>query len=548
MPQNSTVPVIDIFAGPGGLGEGFSSFQAQRGHRPFRVRLSVEKDGFAHQTLRLRSFFRQFSPAAVPEIYYKVLRQELPLCELREKVKSGKRPLDPQWLAAEQESLHAELGGRQTDAALVHRRIRDAIGDHKKPWVLIGGPPCQAYSIVGRVRNRGNSEYRIENDHRSQLYREYLRIIAEHWPAVFIMENVKGLLSATIRNQKIFERILCDLQSPLSAFRRGVRIKTAERYRVVPLVQRQTLGLSGIHHPNDFVIACESYGIPQIRHRVILVGIREDLGEVDLPSLIPAETPSVGDVIGDLPKLRSGLSRKKVRAGYVTLDDSPENWLRTIVNYTFREVPKGERRWLKTIRNDNDAVLCNEIVKTVRSLKAPFYDRGSEFVPCTLAPVIPNRLRSWFLDERLTGVCNHVSRIHMDSDLVRYLFAACYGKVHGLSPKLDQFPTDLQPDHENAATGDFDDRFRVQVAGGPSTTITSHLSKDGHYFIHPDPSQCRSLTVREAARIQTFPDNYYFCGPRTAQYVQVGNAVPPLLACQIARCVWELLVKAGKAD
>ena len=131
----------------------------------------------------------------------------------------------------------------------------------------------------------------------------------------------------------------------------------------------------------------------------------------------------------------------------------------------------------------------------------------------------------------------------MESDLKRYVYAAAFAEATGVSPKgHEEFALKgLAPDHENWESGKFADRFRVQLKNRPSTTITSHIAKDGHYFIHYDPLQCRSLTVREAARLQTFPDDYFFQGNRTQQYHQVGNAVPPFLAGKIAEIVSEIL-------
>jgi DNA (cytosine-5)-methyltransferase 1 len=135
----------------------------------------------------------------------------------------------------------------------------------------------------------------------------------------------------------------------------------------------------------------------------------------------------------------------------------------------------------------------------------------------------------------------------MDEDLVRYAFAAVFADVHGCSPRAHEFPEALAPRHNNWSSGKFVDRFKVQRWATPSSTITSHLSKDGHYFIHPDALQLRSLTVREAARLQTFPDNYFFEGTRGKQFQQVGNAVPPWLARQIAGVVHELLCTAQRS-
>ena len=152
----------------------------------------------------------------------------------------------------------------------------------------------------------------------------------------------------------------------------------------------------------------------------------------------------------------------------------------------------------------------------------------------------------WFYDERIGGIINHESRSHMVSDLQRYLWCSAYAKVMDKSPRINDFPDNLLPEHKNIIKGrqiHFPDRFKVQLADKPSKTITSHISKDGHYYIHYDPIQCRSLTVREAARIQTFPDNYFFEGNRTQQYHQIGNAVPPLLARKLAGIVFKIMVE-----
>jgi DNA (cytosine-5)-methyltransferase 1 len=542
MPGNTPIPVIDIFAGPGGLGEGFSAFSC-RGAQPFKIALSVEKDANAHKTLRLRSFFRQFQSDKVPELYYDVLRRELKLEELPERLNARSDDLFAKWHAADSEAMQAELGASEETHAEISRRIVEAIGGKNRPWVLIGGPPCQAYSIVGRVRNLGKADYRIEDDRRSSLYQEYLRIIAEHQPTVFVMENVKGMLSATVENQKVFDKILSDLTTPpLAVNRKGKQL----RYRVESIVEQARPRRDGISIPTDFVVECEKFGVPQQRHRVILIGVREDLGDIEVPRLKPHKPPTVQQTIGDLPKLRSGVSRKRQGDHYVPLEDSGDLWMATIRDLSLRDGE--ERRWVQKLCRESDQGLYQLVVSTVEKLRVPKAERGSDFVPLDASPATADLLTDWLVDPRLKGVCNHESRRHLDSDLARYLFAACHAKIHKTSPKLDAFPPDLLPSHKNAKDEEliFDDRFRVQLAGSTATTVTSHLSKDGHYFIHYDPSQCRSMTVREVARLQTFPDNYLFCGPRTAQYVQVGNAVPPWVAQQIAECVWQVLVNADK--
>jgi DNA (cytosine-5)-methyltransferase 1 len=409
------------------------------------------------------------------------------------------------------------------DAKEIDRRIKKGLKG-EKDWVLIGGPPCQAYSLAGRSRVGGIHE----DDHRVFLYKEYLRIIAIHKPAVFVMENVKGLLSAKVKGESIFGKIHHDLVQPGVAF----HVKCPS-YKVFSLVNSpdkiDKLGNPVYLDPRDFLIKSEKYGIPQTRHRVILLGIREDVDSSQVEVLQEEGSVSVRDVIGKLPTLRSGLSRVidsiqvidgKSKVRYKKLFDSPAAW-KNVITSTIREVSDKRR---------------------APSVEIPFHDRGKSFIKGK-AILKGNPLKKWYRDKNLGGVCNHETRAHMPEDLKRYFFLASHAQQEGFSLKMDEddFLEKYLPQHQNAKSGKFTDRFRVQMADAPGTTVTSHISKDGHYFIHYDPYQCRSLTVREAARIQTFPDNYFFWGSRTAQYVQVGNAVPPLLANKIAKIVSHVL-------
>jgi DNA (cytosine-5)-methyltransferase 1 len=511
--------VVDLFAGPGGLGEGFSSFEACGQKKPFKLVLSVEKEERAHQTLELRAFFRQFN-GKTPDQYYQYLQNPSP---------DARRRLFQKFPAKEREAKDQarclELG---KDNPEIHRHIRDRLGKTDR-WVLIGGPPCQAYSLVGRSRLKGKkiSSRTIEQ---SGLYKEYLEVLAQHSPPVFIMENVKGILSAKNGREKIFKRILDDLKNPKMALADETEETKNGEYKIFPMVQNkdncQLSFLESNPPPSSYVVKCEEFGVPQARHRVILLGIRSSLCISPSPlEEVGMEKVTLWDVISDLPEVRSKTSKEK---------DSAANWgriLKSVLN----------ENWFKS----SPRVIQREIRKVLKNLKVIDRTCGSRYAPYRGDH---RKLKNWFNDERLSSTCNHESRGHIVEDLHRYLYAACFAGINDRSPTLSDFPEELLPKHNNvreALTGSkFNDRFRVQVKGEPSTTIASHISKDGHYYIHPDPHQCRSLTVREAARLQTFPDNYFFEGPRTSQYVQVGNAVPPFLASQIAGVVFDIFKKS----
>jgi DNA (cytosine-5)-methyltransferase 1 len=277
---------------------------------------------------------------------------------------------------------------------------------------------------------------------------------------------------------------------------------------------------------NEFVVEMEKYGIPQARHRVMLLGIREDIGDITPGILKPQGPVTVRDVLFGIPPLRSGLSEE---------NDDLDRW-RSIVGAA------PWKRWFSEALEGNQHLTEKPVHSALSSIRRKRLVRGGEFLPIEATT---QWAKSWYLDKRLNGICNHSTRSHLAADLHRYFYAAVYAQVLSRSPTLGDFPRALLPHHANVQAalngGHFSDRFRVQLADRPATTITSHISKDGHYYIHYDPAQCRSLTVREAARLQTFPDNYFFCGPRTAQYTQVGNAVPPLLARRVAEIVRDVL-------
>lgn len=489
------IPVLDLFAGPGGLGEGFARFRNGCGTAdpPFQIVASVEMDTYAHATLVLRAFYRCWPRHAVPGAYYDYLRGRVSREHLFARFPDEKE-------FACREAIRGELG---KDDPQILELTDQAVGSMPDgDLVLIGGPPCQAYSVIGRSRRAREPRDAFEADPRHRLYKHYLRMLVRYRPAVFVMENVRGLLSATLGAGSVFAQILSDLRRPSGD-------DGDLEYVIWPVGAASTGRDPGL--PADYVVRCEHHGVPQTRHRVILLGVRADIKAV--PRSLEVQPPvTVRDAIGDLPRLRSDISSR---------------W--------------GSGCWADTVERARKALMsrCPELIEVLERPCAS--DLVSSWRPSSVRP--QDRLAAWLRSAPEPVICNHEARSHMPDDLARYLFVSSYAAVHSSSPKLRDFPNELLPAHRSAHSDEptFDDRFRVQLWDHPASTITSHIAKDGHYFIHPDPSQCRSLTVREAARLQTFPDDYYFEGPRTEQYRQVGNAVPPLLAYQIANIVYSLL-------
>lgn len=466
--SDNPYPVIDLFAGAGGFEEGFSALP------DFKTVLSIENDEHPHATLQLRHFFHSFPSKKIPRDYQQFLEGRISKGSLF-------RRFPQEAMAANKSAWRCTLGSEP--AKNVTKEIIDCIKGKEK-WVLLGGPPCQTYSIAGRARMSKLPEFK--EDPRHSLYHEFVKVIVDHSPPVFVMENVKGLLSSKVNGKLVINEIVNDLRNPGN-----------QEYRLFSLTKGSLVSIK------DLVVKSEEYGVPQARHRIFIIGVRNDVEIV--PALLKKqEKKSLKEVIKDLPVIRSGLSKT---------GDTYHAWLSIIKECQQHPWYKGDL-----------AVAGDKVIKKLIARKDD---------------PIPRRVPQYHYPD------SHESKTHMMDDIQRYFFSIIFSRVNKRSPKLIDFPENLLPRHSNIQESlknrAFADRFRVQLSNGPSSTITAHLSKDGHSFIHPDPLQCRSFTVREAARIQTFPDNYKFEGPRTSQYRQVGNAVPPYLAKQIAEIVRDLL-------
>lgn len=408
MPQSKKTSInngytfIDLFAGCGGLTEGF--YKAG-----YRALAHVEIDHLCCETLKMRMKHHGYS-AKVAEsatIETDITRDDI------------------------NDVIDKQVGGKTVD-------------------LIIGGPPCQAYSTSGRARD----EHGMKLDPRNYLFENYVKVLNHFRPKVFVFENVTGLLTATINGKKIVEKVFEAL---------------GENYNVS-------------RDPKLIVFNTANYGVPQIRKRVIIIGTRRDLN-LDIEEIYRSLKKTHYDP--EMPE-----SKRKGLLPYVTVRDA------------IGDLPR--------------------VIAGARTMELPY------------TPVIDTDIKKWLCYEGEETINAHITRWQNPTDTVRYQEMARNGWTF---EELRQHRPDLNHDHARV----FSNSYTVQFWDMPARTIIAHLCKDGNQFIHPDDTQGRSISVREAARLQSFPDDFEFAGAMSSQFKQIGNAVPPLFAYVIAERLRKVL-------
>ena len=417
--MSSSPTYIDLFAGAGGLSEGF----IRAGYKPIA---HVEFDSAACFTLKTRLSYHYLKENKKLDPYLDYLKGNINRNELYSYI--------PQSILSS--VINRTIGD---DNEIIFGEIDD-LTEKKEIDLIIGGPPCQAYSLVGRAR----SDDGMRKDPRNHLYVQYAAYLDRYKPKLFVFENVLGLKSA----------------------KKGIYLLNMEK-----------LFLKKGYKMKLFTLAANNFGVLQNRKRVIILGWKVDIN-FELPDLESIQLQSdfkVESIFNDLPPIQAGKGVDKF-----------DNYQADINQYLKQ----------KSIRNGIDILT------------------------------------------------QHVARPHTEQDKEIYRIAV--NKWNNKKQRLDynDLP-ELLKTHKNRHS--FFDRFKVVAQDlNYSQTVVAHIAKDGHYYIHPDIKQNRSISVREAARLQSFSDDYYFEGVkeranRTTAFKQIGNAVPPLMANVIAKEIKNLL-------
>ena len=398
---------IDLFAGASGMSEGFIN----AGFTPIS---HIEMNPEACLTIKTRAAYHYLKSKNNLDFYYKYIKGEIAQEVFYDNI--------PYKILAS--VINVEIND-DTISGLFEKLKKSK----QKVDLIIGGPPCQAYSLIRRHQTD------IEEDPRNKLYIQYGRFLKHFKPKAFVFENVPGLLTAN----------------------KGEHFKNLKAYF-------RRIGYE-VHHKT---LIASDFGVVQARKRIIIVGWKKenDFGFPEFEKVV--QEYIVNDAFEDLPKLKPGESFQNA-------------------NYT-----SNKNEYLEKFELRN----------------------GVDFVT------------------------QHISRPHNNRDLAIYKTAIQKWNNGKERLRYPDLPSELKT-HKNETS--FTDRFKVVDGLGVSHTVVAHISKDGHYYIHPDIEQCRSISVREAARLQSFPDDFYFEGSRSAAFKQIGNAVPPLMANAIAKKMKELL-------